>query len=207
MTSSTERTAREAYERLTARDKMLVQSWRALGNDWFTSIVNSGVLSRSGRRVQPEEFALSEERNRIDQLIVAEQERRNLTGTARARRESALHEAAHLIVAESFGLKVKLAAIRSDNGGECMYESARTPFQTAAISLAGGCWIKVFCRDQFLGLANGCEADERMAVNALRGDAFELDRAWHYAWQTLKDNEKVVRALGAQIEKDGHYLP
>lgn len=120
--------------------------------------------------------------------------------------ESAQHEAAHLTVAQSFGLNVKLAAIRPDGGGTCMYEPAKTPFQTAAIALAGECWVKVFCSREFLGLANGCESDRRAAVSALP-DSVELERAWHYAWQTLKDNQDAVRAVAARIEKDGHYLP
>lgn len=207
MTSSpTERTAREAYLQLPARDKMLVQSWRALGNSWFDSVVSSGVLTPH-RRIRPDEAALIAAREHIDQLFVAEAERRNLTGAERARKESAQHEAAHAVVAQSFGLKVKLAAIRSDNGGTCMYEPAKSAFQTAAIALAGLCWIKAFCSNEFLGLANGCEADERMAVSALRGDAFELNRAWNYAWRTLKDNKEIVRAVAKRIEKDGHYLP
>lgn len=121
MTSSpTERTAREAYQQLPARDKLLVQSWRALGNSWFDSVVNSGVLTQQ-RRIRPEEAARAEECGRLEQLFVKEQERRNLTGSERSRLESAHHEAAHCIVAQSFGLKVKLAAIRSDNGGTCMF--------------------------------------------------------------------------------------
>lgn len=90
---STEDIARAAYHELPARDKMLVQSWRALGNSWFDSVVNSGVLVPSGHRVRPEEFALIAERERLDQLFVKEQEWRNLACTKqRARTESAQHD-------------------------------------------------------------------------------------------------------------------
>lgn len=44
---NTETIAHQAYRSLPAQDKALVDSWRDLGNSWFDSILNSGVLTRT----------------------------------------------------------------------------------------------------------------------------------------------------------------
>lgn len=203
---STEETARAAYLELPAVDKMLVNSWRALGNDWFTSVVNSGVLLPYGRRVRPDDAARAAEAERLAEVIAREQARIGCIGEELAFKETAQHEAAHVIVAESFGLKVKLAHILPGGAGKCLYGPAKTPFQTAAIALAGECWISVFRSRVFLSGPTGCEADRRMAIRALP-IKMEREKAWRHCWQVLKDNEDTVEAIAERIERDGHYLP
>jgi hypothetical protein len=50
-----DRRAYDAYKKLLTRDKWIVQAWRELGNSWFDSVVNSGVL-KPGRRIRPHEY-------------------------------------------------------------------------------------------------------------------------------------------------------
>lgn len=69
---STEQTAKAAYDKLAPRDKRVVLAWRELGNDWFTSVVNSGVLS-DGRRVRPDEAARAQDRERLEEMLLANQ--------------------------------------------------------------------------------------------------------------------------------------
>lgn len=167
MSRSTESIARAAYLELPAADQVLVNSWRRLGNSWFDSVVNSGVLASTGRRIRPEDAARTREYDRLTELIAREQARIGLIGEELSRKEAAQHEAAHTIVAQSFGLEVRLAHIQPGGSGQCLYEPAKSSFQTAAISLAGELWIEVFGSRVFLSGPSGCEADRRMAVTAL----------------------------------------
>ncbi|MGH3422268.1 MAG: hypothetical protein ACRDOD_22055, partial [Streptosporangiaceae bacterium] len=89
---STERIARQAYEQLPARDKALVMSWRDLGNSWCDSLLNSGVLSRSGRRVRPDDAARAVENERFDQTMLDRQRRMAPIDENVRMREAAEHE-------------------------------------------------------------------------------------------------------------------
>lgn len=197
--NSTETMAREAYLWLPERDKRIVQTWRDLGNDWFTSVVNSGVLAPSGLRLWPEQYdSWAEQRDKRDQLIAKRQAERY--------REGAEHEAAHAILAKSFDLKVKLAHIQPDGTGACHYEPAQTPFQTATIALAGETWINVFRSREFPCGATGCEKDQQKVRDACR-DGVLIDHAYRQCYLTLKANKDAVLALVDRIERDGHYMP
>jgi hypothetical protein len=67
--------ARKIYKSLSARDQQLVMAWLELGNDWCTSVLNSGVLKNNGNRTTPQEAARNAERQRSEQLISDEYRR------------------------------------------------------------------------------------------------------------------------------------
>lgn len=180
---SSEQIAKAAYEKLAARDKRAVLAWRELGNDWFTSVVNSGVLS-DGRRISPGEAALAGERERFEEMLLASQLRMMPPGETSRQREAAEHEAAHAILAQSFGLDVKVAYTLPGGTGRCLYE-AGSPFQTAAIALAGELWIGTFRALAFPRGATGCQDDRRRAIKACPDD-WDRRKAYQHCHEVLK---------------------
>lgn len=95
---SSEQAARAIYESLPPSDQLLVLSWLLQpGNDWCTSVLNSGVLTRGPRRT-PYEAAVQQFSDDYARTI-AEYQRRIMGSDPR--RECAEHEAAHCIVAEA----------------------------------------------------------------------------------------------------------
>jgi hypothetical protein len=59
--TTTEQIARETYHQLDPCDKRVVRAWRNLGNDWVTSIVNSGAPLTSHRtRTYPDQAQRTE---------------------------------------------------------------------------------------------------------------------------------------------------
>lgn len=50
----TEKISRKMYSELSPRKKALVDPWRDLGNSWFDSLINSGVLTRDTTRKERE---------------------------------------------------------------------------------------------------------------------------------------------------------
>lgn len=203
---SSEETARAAFAGLSGRDKLLVQSWRELGNDWFTSMVNSGVLrSNSNRRMRPYDYEHAIECERLAQSIAEDYERAMPPTEESRRREACEHEAGHIILAQSFGLPVRLSYVLRGGAGNCLYDSG-TPFQTAAVALAGEIWIGTFRARDFPRGPTGCQADRRAAVGALNDD-MQLRKAYNHAYETLRANHSAVLAVAAKLERDGNYIP
>lgn len=198
---SSEQMARAAFEELDTRDKWLVLSWRERGHAWCTSLLNSGVLSSTGRRVRPEEAARAQERDRIDELILRQYMRSMPTDEALRRREAAEHEAAHAIVAQALGVRVRVAHVLADGAGGCIHEYG-TPIQTATIALAGEIWIGTFRSLEFPRGASGCESDRRAAAEAV--DSWTLGQAHKQCVVILKENRAAVLALADRIDADGH---
>ncbi|MGH4008288.1 MAG: hypothetical protein ACRDTH_09090 [Pseudonocardiaceae bacterium] len=198
---SSEQIAKAVYDNLAARDKQAVLSWRELGNDWCTSILNSGVLT-PGRRISPAEAALAEERERLDEILLANQLRMLPPDETSRRREAAEHEAAHSIVAQSLGVPVRLAHVLADGSGECLHKCG-TPFQTATIALAGEMWIGVFRSMEFPRGPVGCIPDRQTALTALP-DHIEYSKARDQCFTILKENRAKVLMLADQIDRDGH---
>lgn len=198
---SAEQMAKREFDKLTPRDKWLVLSWHERGHDWWDSLFNSGVLTTS-RRVHPEEAARAQERDRIDELILQQYMRSMPTDDVLRRRETAEHEAAHAIVAQSLGVPVRVAHVLPDGSGECRHESG-TPFQTATIALAGEIWIGTFRSLEFPRGPVGCTPDRRTALTALP-DHFEFSKAYDRCFAILRENSAHVLALADQIDNDGH---
>lgn len=68
-------------------DKWVMLAWRELGNDWFTSVVNSGVVSE-GRRVRTDEAARAQDRERFEEMLLANQLRMMPPDKTSRRREA-----------------------------------------------------------------------------------------------------------------------
>ena len=198
---STEQTAKAYYEQLTPHDKWLVLSWRELGNDWATSVINSGVLTRS-RRTTPTEAARVRRSDEFEEILIQNYQRTMPIDAASRRREAAEHEAAHSVVAQSLGVPVRLAHVLPDGSGECRHESG-TPFQTATIALAGEIWIGTFRSLEFPRGPVGCIPDRRTALTALP-DHFEFGKAYDRCFTILRENHAKVLELADQIDRDGH---
>jgi hypothetical protein len=198
---STEQIAKAFYEQLPPRDKWLVLSWCELGNDWATSVINSGVLTPS-RRTTPTEAARTRRNDEFEEILIQNYQRTMPTDDASRRRQTAEHEAAHSIVAQSLGVPVRLAHVLPDGSGECLHESG-TPFQTATIALAGEIWISTFRNLEFSRGPVGCIPDRQKAVKALP-DHFEFSKARDRCFTILRDNHAEVLALADKIDKDGH---
>lgn len=198
---SSEQIAKALYEEIPPRDKWLVLSWRELGNDWATSVINSGVLTTS-RRITPTAAAHAQRNDKFDEMLIRNYQRTIPTDDASRRQQAAEHEAAHSIVAQSLGVPVRLAHVLADGSGECLHESG-TPFQTATIALAGETWIGIFRSLEFPRGPVGCIPDRRAAVQALPNH-FELNKAYNQCFTTLRENHAKVLTLADQINRDGH---
>jgi hypothetical protein len=201
-----EKTARQIYESLPARDQQLVLTWLELGNDWCTSVLNSGVMRASGSGTTPQEAARDAERQRSEQLISDQYRRATWRSTDFGRRrEAAEHEAAHVIAAQALGLDVRLAQISGKGGGRCLYECG-TPYQTAVVAMAGEIWIELFRSYEFVGGAHGCEDDRQAYLGALPDDV-AYSTAYRECFHILRRNHSTIIALANHIDKDGHYIP
>jgi hypothetical protein len=200
---SSEQIAKAFYEQLPPRDKWLVLSWCELGNDWATSVINSGVLTTS-RRITPSAAARVRGSDEFEEILIQNYQRTMPIDDASRRRQVAEHEAAHSIVAQSFGVPVRLAHVLPDGSGECRHESG-TPFQTATIALAGEMWIGTFRSLEFPRGPVGCISDRRTALKALP-DHFEFSKAYDRCFTILRENHAKVLALADRIDKDGHVF-
>jgi hypothetical protein len=200
---SSEQMAKREFDKLAPRDKWLILAWRERGYDWCDSLLNSGVLSSTGWRVHPEEAARAQESDRIDELILRQYMRSMPTDDALRRREAAEHEAAHAIVAQALGVRVRVAHVLADGSGGCLHEYG-TPIQTATIALAGEIWIGTFRSLEFPRGPAGCKSDRRAACSAVGADDWELKRAYEQCHTILKENRAIVLALADRIDADGH---
>jgi hypothetical protein len=180
VTGSGDKIAHQIYLESPPRDKATVDSWRNLGNSWFDSVVNSGVLTTT-RHAKPDKH-------------------RNAN-----HREACEHEAAHQTVAQSFGL-VSLANVFPDNSGSCLFEAA-TPFQTACIALAGQTWINVFRLYKFPCGAKGCEQDLQKVADVYITDGVLIDSVYRYVYLTLRDNQEDLLVIADRLQQDGRYAP
>ena len=184
-----------------------MMSWRELGNDWATSMLNSGVLS-TGRRVHPAQAARAEADADFDEMMLARRRRMMPIDDAARRRESSEHEAAHFVVAQALGIEVNAAAVaHNGDGGGCFHERAPR-FETATIALAGELWIGMYRSLEYPRGPMGCEADRRAAIDAVGSDMnWELGRAHRRCFEILKENRAIVLSLGDRIDRDGNYIP
>src|SRR4051812_42984390 len=191
MTTS-EQAAWALYGQLEEPDRHLVDAWRALGNDWVDSLLNSGVLRRGGRRVHPRD---AEDIERL----------RRRFSPVPVRQETAEHEAAHAIVAEALGLRVVDIVVGEDGSGVTTHESASQK-DGAVIACAGQIWIEEFRYREFPAGAGGCSGDQRALV--ARADAFNARIAAGKARRILHDRADEVVRLAAWLQRaDSHEPP
>jgi hypothetical protein len=187
---SSEQIAREIYEKLGERDRQAVDAWRALGNDWAASLLNSGVLSqnRGGRPADD----------------VADWQRRMLgTDPALVRQLTCEHEAAHAVVAHALGLRGIEAEI--DEGGRTgrtRYEKG-TRAASSVIAIAPTVWVNEFRWSVFPAGDNGCDSDMRQLVRATSGWHHEVLDAQRRARVVLGEYRDLVLATADRLARDG----
>ena len=150
---SSEQLAWQAYADLPEHDRRLVAAWHDLGNDWMTSLLNSGVMRTSGRRQHPREAAMDEYSRR----------RLNPLSPALVRQKVCEHEAAHAVVAEALGVRVVDISISEDGSGETTHERASSE-DSATIAVAAQIWIEEFRGLEFPGGDSGCAGDRRVLL-------------------------------------------
>ena len=187
--SSSEQLAWSAYADLPEHDRRLVAAWHDLGNDWMTSLLNSGVLG-SVRRVHP------------DGAAVDEWSKRRLSPATPAviRQRVCEHEAAHAIVAEHLGARVlDIEIVAEDSFGETTNE-ATEPRNSAVIAVAAQLWIEEHRWREFPAGDRGCAGDRRMLATHV--DAVGEREAVVRARKILDEHGDQVLALASFLEEN-----
>jgi hypothetical protein len=184
--SSSEQLAWDTYARLNVSDRELVDAWRAIGNDWVTSLLNSGVMRSSGRRTHPQDAAAQEWFRRRREPLPA-------------RRLCAEHEAAHAIVAAALGVHVVDVEVRDDDGSGEATHVRTSPQNNAAIAAAGQVWIEHIRYREYPAGDPGCGSDRRAIAASV--DGFGEREAILTARQILRDHADAVMGLADMVEK------
>jgi hypothetical protein len=189
MTDCAEQVAWQLYGQLLAPDRHLVDAWRSLGNDWTTSLLNSGVLRRGGRRVHPNDAAVSDWWSRRDAQ----------SSPAGKRHRAAEHEAAHAIVAEALGVHVHDVRLFEDGSGETTHEGT-SPDRNAAIAAAGYVWVEQLRFREFPDPRDiECREDRRKIAGLV--DAFDARQAAAKARNILREHSSEVLRLASWLER------
>lgn len=190
MTSPSEQVAWQLYARLPAEERRAVDTWRSLGNDLTTSLLNSGALG--GRRHSagdPSEMLgrmASRDKEHVLQLV-------------------AEHEAAHAVVAQALRLGPVTVEIRDDMSGVTRYaKSSRKA--NAIVAAAAEVWITQFRYHAFPGGdRDGCRADWRDLIANTYGDMDVLD-AQRRAHAVLSEYREDVIATAYRLAQDRHLI-
>jgi hypothetical protein len=195
-TTGSEQTAWALYGELSGPDRHLVEAWRALGNDWVTSVLNSGVLRRGGRRMHPNDAAVDDWWSRRDAQ----------SSPAGMRHRAAEHEAAHVIVAEALGVHVHDVRLFEDGSGETTHEGT-SPDNNAAIAAAGYVWVEQLRFREFPDPRDiECREDRRKIAGLV--DAFGARQAATKARNILREHSSEVLRLAGWLERtDSLELP
>ena len=185
---SSEQEAWKLYGQLPEHDRRLVDAWHDLGNDWVTSLLNSGVLRTSGHRVRPDDARLEEfSRRRLNPL-----------SPALVRQKVCEHEAAHAVVAEVVGVRVVDIEVGEDGSGATTYEKASSE-RSAAIAAAAQVWIEEFRGLEFPGGDSGCIGDRRALAWHVDDDGARL--AARKARGMLRERSDEVLRLAGWLER------
>jgi hypothetical protein len=129
--TTSEQVAWQMLAELGDRDRRLVEAWQQLGNDLTTSLLNSRVLSRTGRRWHPND------QERIDLLLAHGNQPSPLT-------ECCEHEASHAITATVLGHLVEDIEVNEDGGGETTYQKPADPADIAVIACTPEVWFTTY---------------------------------------------------------------
>lgn len=185
MTTS-EQIAWRMYGELGAPDRRTVDTWRKLGNDLTTSLLNSGVLT--GRR-----HSAGDPSETLGRLASRDGEH-TLQLTAE-------HEAAHAVVARMLGLGPVTAEIDDDLSGRTYYPEASRKAK-AIVAAASEIWITQFRYHAFPGGdRDGCRRDLRDLIANTNGDMDVLD-AQSRAHAILSEYREDVLAAACQLARE-----
>jgi len=185
---SSEQEAWKLYGQLPEHDRHLVDAWHDLGNDWVTSLLNSGVLRTSGHRVRPDDARLEEFSRR----------RLNPCSPALIRQKVCEHEAAHAVTAQALGVRVVDISITEDGSGETTHEKASSE-DSAVIAVAAQIWVEEFRAVEFPGGDSGCIGDRRALAWHVDDDGARL--AARKARAILRERSDEVLRLASWLER------
>lgn len=198
--ATSEETAFRIYGELSKQDRRLVDAWRALGNDYFTALLNSGVLGTT-RRSHPANRERTS-REQVEEFFARQQAHNN---AGRQRRMVAEHESAHAVTARALGLDVGRLTIGNDGSGRCQFEFS-SPTNTAVIAAAPVIWGSSPWSTTFpLDGDRGCAEDLRRLAACT--DTFGARTAWRRAVEILKAHRADVHALADDLVKHGSVVP
>jgi hypothetical protein len=211
---SSEQVARTAFNALPIKDRLLVMSWRELGNGWEDSMIASGVASgprpSTPFRLAPSAAARQKLSDELDEQLLARRIRNLGPDETTQRRQSAEHEAAHGVVALALGRNVGRLEInpKDATGGTCTYQRADDAMDNAVIALAGKVWLEQFrYKESWMPPrgATGCEGDLKTAYDMV--GSYLLGRAFDRCRAILQDNYEAVLILADKLDRDGAFQP
>jgi hypothetical protein len=196
MTRSSEEVGWEAYRGLSTPDRRLVDAWRALGNDMVQSLLAAGVLGRQ-HRTHPNDATAGSPEARANTRAAA-------VGTVmRTRGKACEHEASHVVVARTLGLRVGRVEVRADGSGTSDIERSPDAIERLAVLLAAGEWFAVHRSDRFPeGDGSGCAQDLADAIFA-GADSFNARCARRKANEILRDRRDEVIKLADRLFEAG----
>ncbi|MFD0685892.1 hypothetical protein [Actinomadura fibrosa] len=182
MTSS-DALVRQMYEELDARDRAVVDEWRGLGNDLFTSLMRARVLGDGPRRHVADD--------------IHEFARRSWSGDYDVEfRTTCEHEAAHAVVARHLpGVTLVDVVARLGGGGLTRF---RTPSDQASATVyaAADQWVHgLRCHVLPAGNRFGCGDDRQRLLRHTGGDPFRIREAETKAFRILRENHTEVLAF------------
>ncbi|MGW6915558.1 hypothetical protein ACWGB8_17325 [Kitasatospora sp. NPDC054939] len=179
--------AHRMYAELGTEARAAVDSWRGLGVDMTTALLNSGALG--GRRYQagePDDW-----------------HRRKLNPDDVELQSTCEHEAAHAVVARALGLGPVVAVINEDGRSGVTSFRSTSPFGSAMVAAAAEVWITEFRHIAFPGARQREFSHDRlMVVRNTTGDMQARD-TYQRAREILAEHREEVLAAAHQLRRAG----
>jgi hypothetical protein len=188
--SSAEQVAWQMYRELSAADRRIVDSWRDLGNDLVTSLLNSRVVT-SGHRRRPADDLGDWSR------------RMQGTDPTLMRANTCEHEAAHAIVAQYLGATGIRATVDEDGRSGVTTFTTASRSVKATIAAAAEVWITEYRALAYPGDTRGFSDDRHKQLLNTDGD-HEIREARRRARLILAECRQDVLDLAEQLNTSGH---
>lgn len=109
---------------------------------------------------------------------------------------TAIHEAAHTIVAEQLGARVKYCLVTSDQTGRT--NNTATGLPLAVVAVAGERATRLLC-----GAGGGSTTDYQQATAELRRTGHDIAWAEHQADQAITANRREIRRDATRLYRKG----
>lgn len=120
---------------------------------------------------------------------------------AKRRREVAVHEAGHAVVARALGATYVSARLsRSGRGGSYRAKIAGSTVNDAVIALAGR-----QATERALGVRYGDAQDRRDALRALRGTGVSMRDARRQATRLVERHGAEIEAVAGELARRGRF--
>lgn len=143
----------------------------------------------------------AERERRVDEAL-AERVRRTTPLSLRGPQffidRCAQHEAAHVVVAQAFGLRVREAVVKADGTGHTEHDHG-TAAQDLAVAVAGDLWVSTFAEPHYADEYERSCTDRVLAARA--GDGVTVAAAHAVAHRILAENAGEVRRVADQLRE------